>query len=65
MDWVSLGPSLDLIQQRLLIGGATFSLLAPRDVDAVIDLYLDLGRHRGGSEGGCAILYSSKTQPRE
>ncbi|KXZ50506.1 hypothetical protein GPECTOR_16g681 [Gonium pectorale] len=36
-------PELDLILQRLRISGCTFRLLAPRDVDAVMDMYLDRG----------------------
>ncbi|GIL85982.1 hypothetical protein Vretimale_9023 [Volvox reticuliferus] len=43
VPWASLGPSLDLIQQRYRIGGATFRLLAPRDVDAVMDMYIEKG----------------------
>ncbi|GIL61774.1 hypothetical protein Vafri_16165 [Volvox africanus] len=43
VPWASLGSSLDLIQQRFRIGGATFRLLAPRDVDAVMDMYLEKG----------------------
>ncbi|GLC46867.1 hypothetical protein PLESTM_001936200 [Pleodorina starrii] len=43
VPWASLGPSLDLIQQRFRVGSSTFRLLAPRDVDAVMDMYLDKG----------------------
>lgn len=39
---VSLGP-LSVLQQSLRVGGTVFTLLAPSDVDAVIDLYIDAG----------------------
>ncbi len=42
MAWAQLGP-LALIEQRLGVGGASFRLLAPQDVDAVFDMYLDRG----------------------
>ncbi len=39
---LSLGP-LPLLRQRLRIGGTTFSLVMPADVDQVLDLYIDAG----------------------
>ncbi|EFJ47758.1 hypothetical protein VOLCADRAFT_91666 [Volvox carteri f. nagariensis] len=41
VPWARLGPSLDLIQQRLQVGRATFRLITPGDVDAVMDMYLE------------------------
>ncbi|MEW5316990.1 MAG: hypothetical protein WDW38_008325 [Sanguina aurantia] len=39
---LSLGP-LPLIEQQLSIAGSVFSLVAPQDVDAVMDMYIDKG----------------------
>lgn len=51
VPWAQLGP-LALIEQRLGVGGASFRLLAPQDVDAVFDMYLDRGGGGGGGGGG-------------
>ncbi|GFR41662.1 hypothetical protein Agub_g2404, partial [Astrephomene gubernaculifera] len=37
--------SLDLIAQRFRIAGRTFRLITPRDVDAVMDMYLERDLH--------------------
>lgn len=39
---LSIGP-LPLIEQQLSIAGSVFSLVAPKDVDAVMDMYIDKG----------------------
>ena len=43
LEGLSLGP-LSILRQRLRVEGHVFNLVAPSDVDAVIDLYMDAVR---------------------
>lgn len=44
-----LEPGLQLMHQHLSLGGRNLTLVVPRDVDAVLDMYIsrgDFNRHR-------------------
>ncbi len=44
-----IGPGLRLMEQRFDIHGHVFTMLAPHDVDQVLDMYIEAGRQRGRS----------------
>ena len=46
------GGRFELMQQRLRIGGRNITLVVPRDVDAVMQMYIDAGAD-GRAPHGC------------
>ncbi len=48
LDSTLAGGRLELMQQRLRVGGRDITLVVPRDVDAVMQMYIDAGELRRG-----------------
>lgn len=51
MDGTLMGGRFELMQQRLRVGGRDITLIVPRDVDAVMEMYID-----AGEAYGCCVL---------
>ena len=48
LDGALAGGRFELMQQRLTVGGRDITLVVPRDVDAVMQMYIDAGEPHGG-----------------
>ena len=64
IDGVLAGGRFELMQQRLRVGGRDITLVVPRDVDAVMQMYIDAGatfshQRQGVCTAGLQRMYES------
>ena len=55
LDGTLAGARFDLMQQRLRVGGRDVTLIVPRDVDAVMQMYIDAGEPAARGHVPCIL----------